>query len=117
MGGWSRRRASRLLLNRPRYCCAEILTCLRTPPPRSWSAACASTGAATPARSAWRASGERPLRLSAILVTLSLLTGCSATRLAYDHADTWLRWRAGNYLDVHGEQAEELDERIDAFHD
>ncbi len=27
MGGWSRRRASRLLVNRPRYCCAEILTC------------------------------------------------------------------------------------------
>ena len=58
-----------------------------------------------------------PLRLSAILVTLSLLAGCSAVRLAYDHADTWLRWRAGNYLDVHGEQAQELDERIDAFHD
>ncbi|HXG97510.1 MAG TPA: DUF6279 family lipoprotein, partial [Gemmatimonadales bacterium] len=58
-----------------------------------------------------------PSRLSAILVTLSLLAGCSAVRLAYDHADTWLRWRAGNYLDVHGEQAQELDERIDAFHD
>jgi hypothetical protein len=52
-----------------------------------------------------------------ILVTLSLLAGCSAIRLAYDHADTWLRWRAGNYLEVHGEQADELDERIDAFHD
>jgi hypothetical protein len=52
-----------------------------------------------------------------ILVTLSLLAGCSAIRMAYDHADSWLRWRAGNYLDVHGEQADELDERIDAFHD
>src|SRR3979411_808273 len=57
------------------------------------------------------------LRLGVILVTLSLLAGCSTIRLAYDHADTWLRWRAGNYLDVHGEQADELDERIDAFHD
>ncbi len=56
------------------------------------------------------------LRLRVILVTLSLLAGCSAIRLAYDHADTWLRWRAENYLDVHGEQAVELDERIDAFH-
>jgi hypothetical protein len=51
-----------------------------------------------------------------ILVTLSLLAGCSAVRLAYDHADAWLRWRAANYLDVHGDQAEELDQRIDAFH-
>jgi hypothetical protein len=51
-----------------------------------------------------------------ILVTLSLLACCSAVRLAYDHADTWLRWRAANYLDVHGDQAEELDQRIDAFH-
>ena len=56
------------------------------------------------------------LRLSVILVTLWLLTGCSTIRLAYDHADTWLRARAGDYLDVHGEQADELDERIDAFH-
>ncbi|HXM81738.1 MAG TPA: DUF6279 family lipoprotein [Burkholderiales bacterium] len=57
------------------------------------------------------------LRLGVILVALSLLAGCTAVRLAYDHADTWLRWRAGNYLDVHGEAADELDERIDAFHD
>src|SRR5712664_2997641 len=57
------------------------------------------------------------LRLGVILVTLSLLAGCSTIRLAYDHADAWLRWLAGNYLDVRGEQADELDERIDAFHD
>jgi Family of unknown function (DUF6279) len=57
------------------------------------------------------------LRLGVILLTLSLLAGCSAIRLAYDHADAWLRWRAGSYLDVHGEQADELNERIDAFHD
>ena len=57
------------------------------------------------------------LRLSVICVTLSLIAGCSTIRLAYDHADTWLRWRAGHYLDVHGEQADELDQRIDAFRD
>jgi hypothetical protein len=38
-------------------------------------------------------------------------------RLAYDHANTWLRWRAGNYLDVHGDVGHELDGRIDAFLD
>src|SRR6267143_3860011 len=57
------------------------------------------------------------LRLSVILVALSLLAACSAVRLAFDHADTWLRWRAADYLDVHGAEAEELDKRIDAFHE
>jgi len=57
------------------------------------------------------------LRLSAISVTLWLLAGCSTIRLAYDHADAWLRSLAGDYLDVHGEQADELNERIAAFHD
>jgi hypothetical protein len=37
-------------------------------------------------------------------------------RMAYDNADTYLRWRAGNYLDVHGEQLEDLDAAIDDFH-
>lgn len=38
-------------------------------------------------------------------------------RLAYENADAYLRYRAGTYLDVHGEQAQELDAAIDAFHD
>ena len=50
-----------------------------------------------------------------LAAALSLLTGCSGLRLAYDNADHYLRWRAGNYLDVHAEQADDLDERIDAF--
>jgi len=37
-------------------------------------------------------------------------------RLAYDNADTWVRWRATSYLDLHGEDADDLDERIDAYH-
>jgi len=37
-------------------------------------------------------------------------------RLAYDNADTFMRWRATSYLDLHGEAMEELDERIAAFH-
>lgn len=51
------------------------------------------------------------------LAAATLLSGCSALRLAYDNADTYLRWRAGSYLDVHGPAADELDERIDAFFD
>jgi hypothetical protein len=37
-------------------------------------------------------------------------------QLAYDNAGAYLRWRAGNYLDVHGEQAEALDAAIEHFH-
>jgi hypothetical protein len=53
----------------------------------------------------------------AALAAAAVLSGCSALRLAYDNADTYLRWRAGSYLDVHGAAADELDERIDAFFD
>ncbi len=54
-------------------------------------------------------------RLALALFALVLLSACSATRLAYQHADLFLRWQTGRYLDVHGEQAEELDARIAAF--
>lgn len=36
-------------------------------------------------------------------------------RVAYENADTFLRWRATSYLDVHAEGSDELDEAIDAF--
>ena len=57
------------------------------------------------------------LKLAAALVAGALLSGCSAVRLAYENADTYLRWRASAYVDVQGEAADELDERIDAFLD
>lgn len=57
------------------------------------------------------------LKLAAALVAGALLSGCSAVRLAYENADTYLRWRASAYIDVQGEAADELDERIDAFLD
>lgn len=46
---------------------------------------------------------------------LLVLPGCSTVRIVYDNADTYLRWRAAAYLDVEGEMADELDERIAAF--
>jgi hypothetical protein len=55
------------------------------------------------------------MKVTLLLLVAALLNGCSALRLAYDNADTYLRWRAGNYLDLHGEAADDLDERIDAF--
>lgn len=51
------------------------------------------------------------------LLAACLLSGCSMVRLAYENADSYLRYRAGAYLDVHGEQAQELEAAIDAFHD
>ena len=59
-------------------------------------------------------------RAAALLAALAagvVLSGCSALRLAYDNADTYLRWRAGNFLDLRGDAGEELEERIDAFFD
>ena len=38
-------------------------------------------------------------------------------RFAYENADTYLRWKAGNYVDLQGDEADELDDRIDEFHD
>ena len=57
------------------------------------------------------------MRLIVALLVACLLSGCSMVRLAYESADSYLRYRAGAYLDVHGEQADELDAAIDAFHD
>ena len=54
-------------------------------------------------------------RWIAAAVAAIALAGCSGVRLAYDNADTFIRWRTLQFLDVHGEQADELDERIAAF--
>ena len=44
-----------------------------------------------------------------------LLVGCTALRLAYDNADTYLLFRAKSYLDLDAKGSDELDERIDEF--
>ena len=49
------------------------------------------------------------------ILAVATLAGCSGVRLAYDNADTFIRWRLLQFLDVQGEQADELDERIDRF--
>jgi len=57
---------------------------------------------------------------SVLKVTLAfaaawLLAGCTALRLAYDNADTYLLFRAKSYLDLDAKGSDELDERIDEF--
>ena len=49
------------------------------------------------------------------MLAAATLAGCSGVRMAYDNADTFIRWRLLQFLDVHGEQADELDERIARF--
>ncbi len=56
------------------------------------------------------------LRLAAALAAAWLLCGCGAMRLAYENADSYVRWRVAGYLDLNGPHADELDERIGAFH-
>lgn len=56
--------------------------------------------------------------LFAALAAALVLAGCSgALRIAYDNADAFARWKAGNYLNLSGADSEELDGRIDAFHE
>ena len=49
------------------------------------------------------------------LLALACLQGCSATRIAYENADVYLRWQANHYFDFQGEQSDELDRRLAGF--
>ena len=55
------------------------------------------------------------LKVTAALAAAWLLAGCTALRLAYDNADTYLLFRAKSYLDLDAKGSDELDERIDEF--
>jgi len=56
----------------------------------------------------------RVLRFAAACLAL-ILAGCSATELAYNNADTLIRWQAGRYLDLKNSQSEEFNARLAAF--
>ena len=47
--------------------------------------------------------------------TAVLLAGCSAMQLSYNNADVYLRWRAGQYMDLDVAASAEFDRRIDRF--
>jgi len=51
-----------------------------------------------------------------LLAVCTSLASCSATRFAYDNADTALRFMASSYLDLDSAQAEEMRLRIAEFH-
>jgi len=56
------------------------------------------------------------MKIGLALALAWLLCGCSTLRFGYENADTYLRWKASSYLDLNGDDAEELDDRIDEFH-
>jgi len=51
-----------------------------------------------------------------VLVLAAAASGCSTVRFAYENADAYVRWKAGSYVSLQGDDAEELDDRIDEFH-
>jgi hypothetical protein len=55
------------------------------------------------------------LKVTLALGLAWLLGSCSTLRLAYENADTYLRYRANGYLDLDAKALQELDERIDEF--
>lgn len=58
---------------------------------------------------------SRVIKVTFALALAWLACGCTALRLAYDHADTWVMYRANSYLDLDGKDSEELAARIDEF--
>jgi hypothetical protein len=55
------------------------------------------------------------IKVTVLSLLAALVSGCTALRLAYDNADTWLLFRANSYLDLQAKDSEELSERIDEF--
>jgi len=57
-----------------------------------------------------------PWRTVSVLAICASLASCSATRVAYDNADTALRFMVPSYVDLDAAQTEDLRLRIAQFH-
>lgn len=51
-----------------------------------------------------------------LLLLLAGLAGCSGLRLAYNNADTVIRWMADDYFSIEGAQEEDFKSRLARFH-
>jgi hypothetical protein len=60
---------------------------------------------------------KRVLARFLLAAALALLAACSATRVAYNNADSALRYMAWEYLDLESEQSGELKVRIARLHE
>ena len=59
---------------------------------------------------------RRLLKFALLLLALSGLAGCSGARLAYNNADTVVRWMADDYFALEGAQEEDFKARLARFH-
>jgi hypothetical protein len=59
---------------------------------------------------------QRFLKFVLLLLALTGLAGCSGLRLAYNNADTVVRWMADDYFALEGAQLEDFKERLAGFH-
>ena len=55
------------------------------------------------------------LRLVLLFLLVTTLVGCSANRLLYNRADTFIRWAADDYVSLTREQQAAFDQRLDDF--
>ena len=55
------------------------------------------------------------MRLFVMLLLVTTLVGCSANRLLYNRADTFIRWAADDYVALDREQQAVFDQRLDDF--
>ena len=55
------------------------------------------------------------MRIFLAALLLVLAAGCSTARVAYDHADIYLKWKASSYLALDEADAAELGRRVDEF--
>ena len=60
-------------------------------------------------------SGPRCRLLILTLLCTAILAGCSANRLLYNRADTFIRWAADDYVTLTREQQAAFDQRLDDF--
>jgi hypothetical protein len=59
---------------------------------------------------------QRLLKVALLLPALIWLAGCSGARLAYNNADTVMRWMADDYFALEGPQEEDFKARLARFH-
>src|SRR5450759_1637633 len=59
---------------------------------------------------------QRLLKVELLLLAVASLAGCSGARLAYNNADTVVRWMADDYFALEGPQEEEFKARLAGFH-
>src|SRR5476649_934902 len=59
---------------------------------------------------------QRFLKVALLLLAVAWLAGCSRARIAYNNADTVVRWMADDYFAFEGPQAEDFKARLARFH-